>query len=578
MASKGGKTEPTGPKEIPAEQRSSDASKDPQPKTAEEKENPILAQVLAAVKRLELDQGRLSLLLDSMNGRIENISFNKDIVKMMTEDQALDREFPPGSMPTSAVGEEGRLKSAAEDATGVPRSPTAVKSPKRGGTSRIILTTYPGQSGIDPIKMDWGNMDPKARGPVVVSRQYDTVRRRNAIGAHGGSYSIYHALAVASNNLDTEHRPDFTNTEPATKIGPFPQWGDKKKIVAMDPWGHLAPWLFEELRTDHQLDIRPTIAITRAHMKLPELADSVRSGRLVPDGKICLNETGELAVTKVAVEPVWYLPGVAERFGIDEGTLRRALFEVTGGSFPELITRGDIKVFLPPIGGLTAYIFGDPAKMSDLNAKLALRVHDECNGSDVFGSDICTCRPYLIFGVEEAVKEAQKGGSGVVIYFRKEGRALGEVTKYLVYNARASEYFKRTENIAGVKDMRFQALMPDILHWLGITKIDRMLSMSNMKHDAIVEQGIPIIERVPIPDELIPEDSRVEIDAKIHAGYFTSGKVMNLEELSNVQGRQWDDVDVSYPVILFGYRGSNTGLIALIEQPGTFDGQIHYLK
>lgn len=46
------------------------------------------------------------------------------------------------------------------------------------------------------------------------------------------------------------------------------------------------------------------------------------------------------------------------------------------------------------------------------------------------------------------MKEAQNGGSGVVIYFRKEGRALGEVTKYLVYNARkrgtdkASEYFK----------------------------------------------------------------------------------------------------------------------------------------
>lgn len=67
--------------------------------------------------------------------------------------------------------------------------------------------------------------------------------------------------------------------------------------------------------------------------------------------------------------------------------------------------------------------------MSDEKVKLALRIHDECNGSDVFGSDICTCRPYLIFGIEEAVKEAQNGGSGVVIYFRKEGRALGEVTK-----------------------------------------------------------------------------------------------------------------------------------------------------
>jgi hypothetical protein len=41
-------------------------------------------------------------------------------------------------------------------------------------------------------------------------------------------------------------------------------------------------------------------------------------------------------VTKFAVEPVWYLPGVAERFGIDEGTLRRSLFEHTGGMYPEV--------------------------------------------------------------------------------------------------------------------------------------------------------------------------------------------------------------------------------------------------
>jgi GTP cyclohydrolase II len=166
------------------------------------------------------------------------------------------------------------------------------------------------------------------------------------------------------------------------------------------------------------------------------------------------------------------------------------LFEETGGSYPELITRHDIKVFLPPIGGLTVYIFGDPAKMSDPDVRLALRVHDECNGSDVFGSDICTCRPYLIFGVEEAVKEAQKGGSGVVIYFRKEGRALGEVTKYLVYNARkrgedrASEYFQRTENIAGVKDMRFQALMPDVSHpalYNVLQRLSRVDSAANRR-------------------------------------------------------------------------------------------------
>ncbi len=63
--------------------------------------------------------------------------------------------------------------------------------------------------------------------------------------------------------------------------------------------------------------------------------------------------------------------------------------------------------------------------------------------------------------------------------------------------------------------MRFQELMPDVLHWLGISKIDRFVSMSNMKHDAVVRAGIQIVERVPIPDELIPLDARVEMDAKM---------------------------------------------------------------
>lgn len=62
---------------------------------------------------------------------------------------------------------------------------------------------------------------------------------------------------------------------------------------------------------------------------------------------------------------------------LDEQHLRDALFEHTGGSYPELRTRPDLKVFLPPIGGLTVYCFGDPAKMSDESVRLALRVHDE---------------------------------------------------------------------------------------------------------------------------------------------------------------------------------------------------------
>ncbi|KAF3002791.1 Uracil-regulated protein 1 [Neopestalotiopsis sp. 37M] len=496
-----------------------------------------MSAVLQALKAIQDNQSVLSTGLLNVTKRLDQIA---------PEDQSKATASKSGASNGSGLS-ASPIPAPGSPSTLAEKENAAVQAQKSGFTSRIILTTYPKQIGIDPLPLNWGAEKPEERGPVVVSRSSSTIGRRNAIGAHGGSYSIYFALALASKQLDINHRPDFTNTEPAANIGPFPQWGDPKKIVAMDPWGHLAPWLFKDTIEGQNVDIRPTIAITKAHMKLPELEESVRSGRLVPDGKVCLNKFGELAVTKFAVEPVWYLPGVAERFGIDEGVLRRSLFEHTGGSYPELITRNDIKVFLPPIGGLTVYCFGDPAKMSDEKVRLALRIHDECNGSDVFGSDICTCRPYLIFGIEEAVKEAQNGGAGVVIYFRKEGRALGEVTKYRTKRGedRASDYFKRTENIAGVKDMRFQALMPDILHWLGIKKIDRMLSMSNMKHDAIVGQGhsIPIHERVELPEELIPEDSRVEIDAKITAGYFTTGHRMTEDELKAVQGRMWEDID-----------------------------------
>jgi len=43
----------------------------------------------------------------------------------------------------------------------------------------MYCRTYPGQSGINPFPMDWGNKDFQLRGPVVVSRGQTTIRRRN---------------------------------------------------------------------------------------------------------------------------------------------------------------------------------------------------------------------------------------------------------------------------------------------------------------------------------------------------------------------------------------------------------------
>lgn len=163
-----------------------------------------------------------------------------------------------------------------------------------------------------------------------------------------------------------------------------------------------------------------------------------------------------------------------------------------------------------------------------------------------------------------------------MIYFRKEGRSLGEVTKYLVYNTRkrqeggdsAENYFACTELVAGVQDTRFQALMPDPLHFLGVTKIHNFISMyvlhsiltsfltmtrklmhfvstsccrSDMKYNAIVSTGIEIVNRVEIPKELVPDDAQVEITAKVFHGYNAGKAYQGIDEseLKKTVGREY---------------------------------------
>lgn len=412
-------------------------------------------------------------------------------------------------------------------------------------SNHIILASHTNLKFRDTLPIMWGAKDPMVRGPVVASLTNSMAR--NAIGAHSGSYTVYRALSVASGKFPPLHKPDLNNTESPVKFGPFPGWFDYTKIVTMDPWG-LDPLTHYKPLFKQGYDIRPSVAVTQAHLQIPELNEAIQKGRLKKDGKI-IKENGDVRVTKVAIEPVWYLPGVAKRLKVDEGELRRILFQETGGMYPEFITRPDLKVWLPPIGSTTVYIFGDLRDLSNPKIELTCRVHDECNGSDVFGSDICTCRPYLMFGIEDAARTAQRGGVGLIAYYRKEGRALGEVTKFLVYNARkrqeggdsAATYFHRTECVAGTEDARFQEFMPDCLHFFGIRKIHNLHSMSNMKYDAIVNSGIKVVNRISIPDYLVPADAQVEMEAKKAAGYFNKGPKKTKEDLKRVKGRKIDE-------------------------------------
>jgi len=339
----------------------------------------------------------------------------------------------------------------------------------------------------------------------------DEINSGKYLGTYGGAYSLYRCLAEVRKNKDILKYNRLKETEylnenllkhlnnPLTRK----KWND---ISSINPLG-----LTSKI---------PTMACTTATLNIPEL-----DGKLFKDGVI-VDSDGGINVTKIAVQYTWNIRKLSKKLDMSEDDLRKAIYKSTNN---EKIFDKNYNVFLPNIGGMTVYIFGDIKKVSDPMAEVSVRVHDECNGSDVFGTDICTCRPYLTYAMKCATECAQRNGVGIIVYFRKEGRALDEVVKYRVYNARKKQeggdcsatYFHHTENIAGERDVRIQELMPEVLIWLGIDRIDWLLSMSREKYEALVQSDIKIMQRIPLPDKHIPKNAEVEITAKISDGYHS---------------------------------------------------------
>ena len=152
---------------------------------------------------------------------------------------------------------------------------------KKQVISHIKLTSHPGQT--KPLPIRWGAKDPQERGPIVGTLSDPS--KRNVIGTHSGSYAVYRALAVAANVLDPEHQPDFTDTAPWHPLGPHPQWFDRERIVSIDPFGAVVHDVFANYY-DAGYDIRPSIAIAKAHLQMPEIKGAVAAGRLEQDGEV----------------------------------------------------------------------------------------------------------------------------------------------------------------------------------------------------------------------------------------------------------------------------------------------------
>ena len=61
-----------------------------------------------------------------------------------------------------------------------------------------------------------------------------------------------------------------------------------------------------------------------------------------------------------------------------------------------------------------------------------VRLHSECLTGDILGSLKCDCGPQLDASLAAMADEAARGGYGVLLYLRQEGRGIGLIRNNFV--------------------------------------------------------------------------------------------------------------------------------------------------
>lgn len=139
----------------------------------------VLKEILEGLRALRSENSVLAASVDKINGRVNMLAGIKQL-----KDEAAS-EAANGTLNSAKAKEVESEKSVEAVSQQYDQPPSnADAEPRRASVSKfskIILTSYPGQAGVDPLPMEWGAKDPAVRGPVVVSRHPNTIRRRNGM-------------------------------------------------------------------------------------------------------------------------------------------------------------------------------------------------------------------------------------------------------------------------------------------------------------------------------------------------------------------------------------------------------------
>lgn len=130
-----------------------------------------------------------------------------------------------------------------------------------------------------------------------------------------------------------------------------------------------------------------------------------------------------------------------------------------------------------------------------------VRVHSECLTGDAFASLKCDCGPQLQ-ATQRLINEA---GQGVILYLRQEGRGIGLTNKIRAYALQDQGHDTVDANLllnlpADARKYDMCSIMLDHLQ----VKTVRLITNNPLKIEALREQGINVVDRVPLTVGLNP--------------------------------------------------------------------------
>ena len=150
-----------------------------------------------------------------------------------------------------------------------------------------------------------------------------------------------------------------------------------------------------------------------------------------------------------------------------------------------------------------------------------VRLHSECLTGDILGSLKCDCGPQLDAALHAMAAEAARGGWGVLLYLRQEGRGIGLINKLRAYRLQDQGFDTLDANRRlGLPDeARDFPVAARMLELLGVHAI-RLMTNNPAKVAALEASGIAVAERVPhrLPDN--PHNARYLATKRDRAGHL----------------------------------------------------------